>query len=91
MGYALLSDHIKVYLTVGETRLSLLLGGYREDVDRPPSRSALQNPEMNRHELGRLLRRQDRQFTRQPNGWTSFFAANPARCANSNVDLTEIS
>ncbi len=89
MACALLSDHLKMYLKAGETRLSVLLGG-GPDTGRPLSRSALQNPDLHRHELDCLLRRSAAPSA-GPHGWSSFFAGAYTACANSNGSGAEIS
>jgi hypothetical protein len=88
MACALLSDHLKMYLKAGETRLSVLMGGHSDD-SRAMSRSALQNPELSRYELDCLLRRTGGQP--RATGWASFFAGATGSCANSNAAGAEIS
>ena len=49
------------------------------------SRSALQNSDINRAELGALLRRHEKNTPRGARGfWQGFMAAQAASCANSN-------
>jgi hypothetical protein len=81
MACALISDHIRVYMKANETKLSMLLGG-AIDLSHVLSRSALQNPELNRYELDCLLRRSERPV--ENNGWGAFFAMTRSGCANSN-------
>jgi hypothetical protein len=87
MSHALVSEHIRIYLKAGETRLSMLLGTHDKQ-DRPASRSALQNPELNRYELDRMLRRNERRPDRSVGGWQSLIASRNDGCANSNTVLT---
>ena len=85
MAHTLISDTMRVYLTKGGTRLSMLLGG---QADRTANCSGLQDPDVSKLDLDTMLRRE-----RQPElagGWSAFFAATPGRCANSNAVTAEI-
>ena len=84
MGHALVSDQIRVYLKLSETKLSMLLGA-QEKKDRPLAGSALQNPELSRYELDRMLRREERRSERSVGTWQTLIASRNEDCANSNL------
>ncbi len=84
MGCSFNGERIKMHLKITKTRLSMLLSENREEqAVTPLTRSALQNPDVSRYELERLLRKSEQQTDN--NGWNRFFAATQGNCANSNA------
>ena len=85
MSFSVVSDTIRFHLRSAETRVSMVLGvPAPEDTSRLLSRSALQNPELNRYDLECMLRRTG-QKREGGAGWAGLLASRRAGCANSNA------
>ncbi len=80
-------NRIRMHLKGTQTRLSLLLGSADTEAEaasaQPLTRSALQNPDVSRYELERLLRRTEQRP--DSGGWSRLFASTEDSCANSNA------